>query len=132
MKINGKITKADDDRHLVFGWASVSATEDEEIVDAQDDSIPIEELERAAYEFVEFNREGGEMHEVTGVARLIESMVFTPEKKNLLGIDGVLSGWWVGFKVTDDDVWQKIKSGEYSMFSIGGSAKRSDSDDETN
>ena len=33
-------------------------------------------------------------------------------------------GWWIGFKVTDDDVWAKVKDGTYPMFSIEGEAVR--------
>lgn len=33
-------------------------------------------------------------------------------------------GWWIGFRVTDPDVWDKVKSGEYPMFSIEGEAVR--------
>lgn len=127
MKISGKIQKADDAQRLVFGWASVAADRDGfAVIDSDDDVIRIEELERSAYEFVEFYRNGGEMHERTGVARLVESVVFTPEKFAAMGISaGTLPlGWWVGFRVTDDDVWQKVKSGQYSMFSIGGRAVR--------
>ena len=127
MRISGKIQKADDDQRLVFGWASVAADRDGvPVVDSQGDVISISELERGAYNFVEFYREGGEMHERTGVARLVESMVFTPEKFAAMGISaGTLPyGWWLGFRVLDEDVWQKVKSGRYSMFSIGGRAVR--------
>ena len=33
-------------------------------------------------------------------------------------------GWWIGFQVTDADVWEKVKDGTYSMFSIEGKAER--------
>ena len=33
-------------------------------------------------------------------------------------------GWWIGFKVTDEDVWKKVKDGTYPMFSIEGEAER--------
>lgn len=120
MKIKGRITKLDE-RQIVFGWASVA-----EIEDSQGDVIPLEELEKAAYEYVLNSREGGEMHETIGVAKLIESMVFTPEKLKSLGLkeDATKHGWFVGFKVEDAAAWEKIKSGEYKMFSIGGSARR--------
>ena len=61
-----------------------------------------------------------------GVAVLVESMVFTKEKQNALGIaEGTIpEGWWIGFKVTDPDVWDKVKDGTYSMFSIEGEAIR--------
>lgn len=124
MRLNATIKKADDEQHLVFGFASVAADETGQVVDSQGDVISIDELERAAYEYVQFSGAGSEMHENPDVAQLIESVVFTPQKLEMLGISGLPYGWWVGFRVTDEDVWQKIKSGEYSMFSIGGSASR--------
>lgn len=67
------------------------------------------------------------MHERGGCAVLIESVIFTPEKQKAMGLpEGVLPevGWWIGFYVTDDEVWEKVKSGEYPMFSIEGTAVR--------
>ena len=124
MKIVAKIAKADE--HLIFGWASVAADEDGiPVVDSEGDVIPIAELEQAAYRFVEFSGAGGEMHSRIGVAHLVESVIFTAEKIAALGLTGEIPlGWWVGFRVTDEAVWQKIKSGVYSMFSIGGRARR--------
>lgn len=123
------ITKSDDDQMLAFGWANVSMRVGDELIeDWQEDIIEPEELEAAAYEFVELYREGGEMHERGGVATLIESVVFTKEKQKALGIpEGVLPvGWWLGFKVTDKGVWEKVKDGTYSMFSIEGTAERTE------
>lgn len=127
--IKGKIeiTKADDDKRLAFGWASVAVRSNGEVIeDYQEDIVEPEELENAAYNFVEFYREGGEMHERGGVAVLIESVVFTDEKMDAIGIPaGTLpTGWWIGFKVLDDDVWKKVKEGTYPMFSIEGEAER--------
>lgn len=122
-----QIHKSNDEKQLAFGWANVSVTTaGEEIVDWQEDMIEPEELENAAYKFVEFYREGGEMHERGGCAVLVESIVFTEEKMEAMGIEkGILPiGWWIGFHVTDSEVWEKIKSGEYSMFSIEGQAER--------
>lgn len=122
-----KIEKADNDQMLAFGWANVAiAANGERIEDYQEDIIEPEELEKAAYEFVQFYREGGEMHERGGCATLIESIVFTEEKIKAMGIreGDVPIGWWIGFKVTDLEVWKKVKSGEYPMFSIEGEAER--------
>ena len=51
---------------------------------------------------------------------------FTPEKMAAMGIKpGILPyGWWIGMKITDAEVWKKIKAGKYKMFSIEGRAKR--------
>lgn len=128
-----QIMKSDDDKMLAFGWANVSMRIDGELIeDWQNDIIEPEELENAAYEYVLLYREGGEMHERGGAAVLIESVVFTEEKMAAMGIPaGTLPvGWWIGFKVTDEDVWQKVKDGTYPMFSIEGEAERVEVADE--
>lgn len=129
-----RITKSDDDRRLAFGWASVSMRVGGELIeDFQQDIVEPEVLENAAYKFVEFYREGGEMHERGGAAVLVESVVFTEEKMRAMGIpEGTLPvGWWIGFKVTDQEVWEKVKDGTYPMFSVEGTAQRIEVDDET-
>ena len=128
-KIEGrfKIQKADDDKMLAFGWANVAVTaQGYQVEDYHEDMIDPDELEQAAYSFVELYREGGEQHERGGVAVLVESMVFTKEKMAAIGLaEGSLpEGWFIGFKVTDPDVWEKVKDGTYPMFSIEGEAVR--------
>ena len=129
------ITKSDSGRHLAFGWASIAIKNNGEVVkDWQEDIIEPAELENAAYGFVELYREGGEMHERGGAAVLVESVVFTKEKAEAMGIpEGILpTGWWIGFKVLDEDVWEKVKDGTYSMFSIEGTAERVEEEDSGN
>ena len=121
------VIKSDGDKRLVFGWASVAVRVDgEEIVDWQKDIIEIEVLEKAAYGYMAEFGIAGEMHRRGGVGRVIESIVFTKEKAAAPGIppDIMPEGWWIGFQITDDVVWEKIKNGEYSMFSIEGTAVR--------
>ncbi len=135
--VEGKfsITKSDKGRHLAFGWASIAIKSNGEVVeDWQEDIIEPAELESAAYGFVELYREGGEMHERGGAAVLVESVVFTEEKAKAMGIpEGILpTGWWIGFKVLDEDVWEKVKDGTYSMFSIEGTAERVEVEDSGN
>ncbi len=123
------ILKSDDDKRLVFGWASVSISDGGNLLeDLQGDSIDPEELEAAAYEYVLNFRDAGEEHipELRKKARLVESCVFTKEKQAALGLPaGALPvGWWIGFYVDDDEAWEKIKNGTYQMFSIEGTATR--------
>ena len=72
------------------------------------------------------------MHDRGCFAFLVESVIFTKEKMAAMGIpEGVVpEGWWIGFKVTDDEVWEKVKDGTYPMFSIEGEAVREEVDDE--
>lgn len=121
------VAKADDERHMVFGWASVAALADGTTVeDYQRDILEIEELEDAVYDYVLYFRDGGEMHQRRGIGVLVESVVFTPDKLKAMGIpEGTLpSGWWLGLKITDDAVWDRVKDGTYTMFSIEGEATR--------
>lgn len=120
---------ADDDKRLVFGWASVSITvEGEQLEDRQQDVIDPEDLEAAAYEYVLHFRDTGEEHIPTmrKKGKLVESCIFTEEKQRVMGIPpGILPvGWWIGFKIEDDDTWERVKNGAYKMFSIEGRANR--------
>lgn len=115
------------DQHLVFGWANVSLTEDGGIpFDWHGDVIAPRILEKAAYNFVLKYREMGEMHVGEATGMLVESVMFTKDKMASMGIpEGVVpQGWWVGFYIPDEEVCNKIKSGEYKMFSIHGKLKR--------
>ena len=124
-----RIYKADEDQRLVFGWASVAITVDGTVLeDRQHDTIDPEDLEEAAYEYVLNFRDTGEEH-LPGYrkkGRLVESCVFTPEKQRAMGLpEGALPvAWWIGFKIDDEDTWQRIKDGTYKMFSIEGRAQR--------
>ena len=119
------ISKLAEDKMLAFGWASVIADEKgNAVVDHQADRISVPELEKAAYDYVQSSRQSTEMHDRLGVAELVESCMITPEKREAMGMTEGITGWWVGFRVVDPEVWQKVKDGIYNEFSIGGSAKR--------
>ena len=125
----GEITKIDEERKLVFGWAYIAkSTDGTVIVDKQGDFIDDDwELESAAYRFVkDFGGVGDEMHMDVPVSRIVESVVFTPEKLEKMGLakDALPVGWWVGFQVEDDRVWADVKAGKYRAFSIGGAGVR--------
>ena len=125
-----QIAKTDEAERLVFGFANVSIAKDGgEIVDLQGDIIEPSELESAAYDFVLKFRETGEMHDkgaVKGaVGKLVESVVFTPEKLEAMGLakDAVPCRWWVGFKLAPE-AFAKVADGTFRMFSIQGTADR--------
>ena len=129
MEKNFEIFKSDPDKRLVFGWASISYTVDgEQLEDRQKDMIDPEDLEEAVYEYVLNFRDTGEEHIPTmrKKGKLVESCVLTEEKQRAMGIPaGTLPiGWWIGFKIEDDDAWERVKNGTYRMFSIEGKANR--------
>ena len=123
------IIKSGDDKKLVFGWASISFTADgEQLEDLQHDIIEPEDLEEAVYEYVLNFRDTGEEHRpnLRKKGKLVESCIFTAEKQKAMGLpEGILPvGWWIGFKIEDDEAWEKVKNGTYKMFSIEGVAQR--------
>lgn len=121
-----KITKSTDEG-LVSGWANVSLNADGTVpLDWQDDIIRPEELEKAAIEFMMDYRGSGVMHQGDEQGSVVESMVFTKEKQQAIGIpEGVVpEGWFITVKVTNPEVFAKVKAGQYKMFSIQGSSRR--------
>lgn len=123
-----KIAKAMDEKRIAFGWSVISRDKaGNEVWDLQDDCVDPDDLEAMAYKYVRFYRDAGSEHNSAGKGVLIESVVTTIEKQRIWGVPaGVMCvGWWTGFYITDDDVWAKVKSGEYAAFSIEGTAVRS-------
>ena len=124
--IEGQILKADDEQRMVYGWASVVTEKGEPVVDRQGDVIEPDTLVKAASKFMEHVRVGKEMHKGDQIGAVIHSMPITKEIGESLGIQSDREGWVVAFKVYDDEVWDKVKSGELAAFSIGGRAIKED------
>lgn len=124
----GEIKKIEPDQRLVFGWAYVTHDKTGAVnVDKSGDFVDaVEEIEKSAYDFVLRSRNGDANHDSKVVSTLVESIVFTPEKIEKMGLDAgsVPLGWWVGFKINDDNAWNLVKSGELRSFSIGGRGTR--------
>lgn len=142
-ELAGTFSKLDTDKRLAFGWASVCKVDGEILEDRQGDLVDPDQIEDLVYEYNLKQRTGGDMHLRTDgidvyeqqferpgdtpvhVADLVESIMFTAEKKRALGLpDDYPEGWWVGFKYHDDDVWDDIKSGRRGAFSVHGTGIR--------
>lgn len=121
------IYKSREDQCLVSGWANVSVNADGSIpLDWQDDIIAPETLEKAAIGFMLDYRGSGVMHKGNSVGTVVESIVFTKEKQEAIGIpEGTVpQGWFITVKLHDSEVFAKVKDGTYKMFSIQGKCKR--------
>jgi len=126
-----KITKVDRYKQFVFGWASVAVDVDgTTVIDSHEHELIPDELENAVYEFNLMSRSLDENHTEAVQGHLIESFICTPEKLETMGLkkDALPNGWWVGFWIPDTDVFVKVIAGDYSMFSIAGTAKMESSD----
>lgn len=133
MSEQSEIVKFDNEKQQVFGWAYVTHDEQGQVVvDKSGEFVDDQsEIEDAAYNFVLHSRQGGVEHKrdeegVITKSTLIESVVFTPEKKQALGIpEGTMpDGWWVGWKIHDDEVWDQIRKGQLTSFSVHGSGQK--------
>lgn len=122
------ITKVDEEKQIVYGKALVP-----DKVDSQGDIVSKEDIEEAAHNFlinlqkayVELIQHGvsktnasqiGYMHRVFkgvgGFGYIVESYIDS---------DGA---WVLAVKVTDSNIWNLIKEGKITGYSIGGTGKR--------
>ena len=116
-----KIEKVDDEQRIVWGWAYVCEDANGQVVDHSGQIVDAGDMQKAAHGFVLDSRMGGVMHEAEG-GSIVDSIFFSRDVQDALGIDLKKVGWFVGFHVDDDEAWQGVKSGKYKAFSIGGSA----------
>jgi len=119
-----KIIKLDDEARIVWGWASVVSIDGKPMVDRQGDIISAEVMTKAADNFMADVRTAKAMHEGGKIGEVIHSFPLTKALGEALGVYSALEGWVVAMKVHDDDVWNRVKSGELAAFSIGGMGKR--------
>lgn len=102
----------DENKRIIAGWASVM------IKDLQGDIVPVDELERAMYSYMD---RGGHIvfgHQNKPIGKVLRWEVKEhPETKK--------PGLWIVAKIfddyeIDDKVWEMIKQGKLKGFSIGG------------
>ena len=117
-----EIEKADDEQQMVWGWAYLTTDESgAQVIDRSGDVVTIDEIQKAAEEFMLESRVGGVMHE-DQAGFVSQSIVITDDLARELGFATRKRGWLIGFKVTDPEVWDGVKSGRFRAFSIGGTA----------
>lgn len=96
-----------------------------EVVDAQGDIYSDEEIRAAAHRFMEDFGGLGLMHRlrVNGQVKVLES--FLAPTNFTIGELAVRKGTWLlAVRVLSDELWERVKSGDLTGFSIGGSARR--------
>lgn len=97
-----------------------------EVVDAHGDIISAEVIKAAAHQFLaEYNSRTtiGIMHtDMDPPLELVES--YLAPMDFVLGNQTIIKGSWViTVHVNDADIWQKVKDGKLTGFSIGGKAQ---------
>ena len=123
VRVLGTITKVEPRERLCFGWCSVVGDDGELLTHLDGDQLDEFALEKATYAFVEGDPTTGLMHERLGIGRVVESVFITPRKLEAMNLSGSQTGWWLGLRVTDDQVWKRVLNGELRAFSIAGSGE---------
>ncbi len=119
---HGPIRKAATDRRLVYGIVLEPDSED-----AQGDIIRADEIEAACHDF---NRRlalqravMGEQHERVAAVEVLQSYI-APVDFELEGQTVTKGSWVLVSFVGDDRMWEEVKSGELTGYSIGGIGER--------
>jgi len=96
-----------------------------EVVDAQGDIYSADEIRVAAHRFMEEFGGLGLMHRmrVNDQVKVLESYL-APTDFSIGDITVRKGTWMFAVRVLSDELWERVKSGELTGFSIGGSARR--------
>ncbi len=109
-----------DDERFVLGVVL-----DPEVVDAQGDIYSPEEVRQAAHRFMEEFGGLGLMHRfrVNDQVKVLESYLAPVDFA--IGETRIRKGTWLlAVRILSDELWQQVKDGALTGFSIGGSARR--------
>jgi len=114
------LIKTDEER-FVYGVVLQPETED-----SQKDIYSAEEVRKACHGYLENFGQLGKQHAeiITGKLKILENFIAPCDF--VIGEETVLKGSWVmAIRVVDDDLWTSTKNGDFTGFSIGGTAYRS-------
>jgi len=124
---DARILKVSTDLGLIFGFAMICKSEDDEFFDSDDDSFTEQGMLEAATEFAMTKRVACDMHarDEDGApvqdGGVIHHFPLTSEIAKALGIVTPVTGLLVAIKPDNPETLEKARNGEYTGFSIGGS-----------
>ncbi len=114
------IVKSDSKRRVAYG---IVLAPDE--IDDEQDTISAEEIEKAAYTFMQAGRSqqvDSDHDGAAGKGFVAESWLV--RVGDPLFAEEPEGAWAVGIKVTDAETWARVEKGELTGFSVAGLAKR--------
>lgn len=124
-----RVIKTEGNQPLVYGWGSISKIRDEfgdlvDYWDSDNEQFPEDVTEKAWRDFMKNSRHMDVMHNEAVMGRVVYAMPMTEDIAKAFGIVDALdrTGVMVGVEILDEETLGKYRSGEYTGFSIGGSA----------
>jgi len=107
-----------EDEHIVCGIVY-----EPDVEDSQGDMASEEEIRKAAYQFMEEVQKFKVNHAGKGVrVKVLESYV-APQNLTIAGQFIKKGSWLLTTRVLDDKIWQKVKNGEITGYSMAGQAR---------
>ncbi|WYU49973.1 XkdF-like putative serine protease domain-containing protein [Bacillus sp. FSL K6-0047] len=111
------ITKEDDEQQLVYG-----VVYEPDVVDSHGDYMTAEEIEKAAHYFMKEARNIDTQHDFeSGVGEVVESYVAPADFT--MGDTEIKKGSWVLVTKASDEIWEQIKKGDITGYSMAGLAE---------
>ncbi|MFI8678796.1 XkdF-like putative serine protease domain-containing protein [Bacillus thuringiensis] len=113
------ILKTEEEKQLVTG-----VVYEPDVEDSHGDKMTAEEIEKAAYTFMENYQHIDKQHdEIAGKGTVVENWIAKSDMT--VGEQEVKAGTWLmTVRVDDADTWEEIKKGEVTGFSMGGFGER--------
>ncbi|MGX5612998.1 XkdF-like putative serine protease domain-containing protein [Bacillus toyonensis] len=113
------ILKTEEEKQLVTG-----VVYEPDVEDSHGDIMTAEEIEKAAYTFMENYQHIDKQHdEIAGKGTVVENWIAKSDMT--VGEQEVQAGTWLmTVRVDDADTWEEIKKGEVTGFSMGGFGER--------
>lgn len=115
------IAKVDESLGLVFGYAMVSKIDGEDHYDLHGHHIPDSTILKSLFKFAD-QPVAKEMHSGEQIGKFVFMFPLTEEIAKSLDITAKQYGALVAMKPDNKEVISKFASGEYTGFSIGGTA----------
>lgn len=122
--ITFEFEKADTTGSYVRGWAIVATVDGQPVVDWQGDVVQVDDLRKAAHQFISDARVAKAMHRGEPIGEVVESIIIDDDLAKALQIGDGRRGWFIGMQVHSEAVRKRVRSGELRAFSIGGRGKR--------
>ena len=132
-EFQANIIKVDAPRRMFFGWSYIAKRNGDQVEDFSGDVIDtpeaVDAMENAFYRYVLESRQADDGHKTFGVAKLVEQVVFTPEKIEKMGLHestpvGVWSGYYAPETPEGDRLLEAVQTGRYKALSIVGRGRR--------
>lgn len=131
--ITVKVLKTDSTSPLVYGWGAICKIRDASGVmidyrDSDNEEFPEDVTEAAWRDFMLNSRQMDVQHDEQPMGRVVYAMPMTEDIAKAFGVLDALdrTGVMVGVQIDDPALIAKFRSGEYTGFSIGGSAQYED------